>query len=474
MTARARYTVGAVLVVWMALPGRVAAAATDQKFSEKEVEEIGIDAYIFGYPLVTMEMTRRRTTNVTAVEDARAPMGQFAHMRRFPAAADRDVPGANVDTLYSTAWLDLSREPYVLTLPDEAGRYFMMSILSGWTDVFAVPGTRTTGTRAQAYLLTGPGWKGAVPAGLTEYKSPTNLVWIFGQTYCSGTAEDYRAVHAIQDQYSLVPLTFYGKPYTPPAGDVDPTVDAKVSVGRQVNGMDAPTYFRTLAALLNDNPPSKADSLVVEEMGKIGLVPGQEWNMTKLDPVVAKGLQDVPRAAQAKMLSFGRGAIRVANGWRIVPSAGVYGTNYLLRAYVNALGLGWNRSEDAVYPLTFADASGSLLDGTNRYVVRFPKGELPPVKGFWSLTMYDAAQRFLVANSLNRFAVGSRSDLKYDGDGSLEIYIQKDSPGAGKEANWLPAPSERFGLMLRLYWPNDKPPTILDGSWAPPPVKRLP
>ena len=170
-----------------------------------------------------------------------------------------------------------------------------MPMLSGWTDVFEVPGKRTTGTKAQKYAITGPGWQGTLPQGVTEYKSPTNMVWIIGRTYCTGTPADYKAVHQIQDQYKLVPLSAYGKPYSPPPGKVDPNIDMKTPVREQVDAMSAGDYFKLLADLMKDNPPAKEDAPMVAKLAKIGIVPGQDFDISKLDPAVAKGLQGVPK-----------------------------------------------------------------------------------------------------------------------------------------------------------------------------------
>jgi len=274
-----RVSLIAVLLILTALPALAqqnappAAPAPDQA-KEKEALEIGTEAYIYGYPLVTVEMTRRVMTNVAKPEGFHAPMGQFANLRTYPTAAFRDVTAPNADTLYSAAWLDLSKEPYILSLPDEHGRYYLMPMLSGWTDVFQVPGTRTTGTKAQKYAITGPGWQGTLPQGVTEYKSPTNMVWIIGRTYCTGTPADYKAVHQIQDQYKLVPLSAYGKPYIPPVGKVDPSIDMKTPVRDQVNRMDAGAYFKLLAALMKDNPPAKEDAPMVAKLARVGIVPG--------------------------------------------------------------------------------------------------------------------------------------------------------------------------------------------------------
>jgi hypothetical protein len=200
---------------------------------------LATDAYIYGYPLVTMEMTRRVITNVAAVEGTRGPMGQIIKIRQYPNASYRDVTAPNADTLYTTSFFDVGGEPWVLSIPDMKDRYYLMPMLDGWTNVFQVPGKRTTGTGAQTYAITGRDWSGTLPAGVKQLKSPTSLVWLIGRIYCTGTPEDYAAVHALQDEFKLVPLSAYGKPYTPPAGTVNPSIDMKTAVRDQVNGMDA-------------------------------------------------------------------------------------------------------------------------------------------------------------------------------------------------------------------------------------------
>jgi hypothetical protein len=442
-------------------------AAAQEKLGEKEATEIGIEAYVYGYPLVTLEMTRRVMTNVAAPEGAHAPMGQFLLMRKYPNAAFKDVTAPNADTLYSTAWLDLAKEPYVLSLPDMDGRYFLMPMLSGWTDVFEVPGKRTTGTKAQAYAITGPNWTGRLPAGVKELKSPTNMVWILGRTYCTGTPEDYTACHAVMDKYQLVPLSAYGKPYTPPAGKVDRTVDAKTPVRDQVHKMDAVAYFTLLASLMKDNPPVPADAPMVAKLAKIGLVPGKDFDASKLPAATA---DRIPKAAQQQILGHFKQGGTDLNGWIFTTKAGVYGTDYLQRAFITAIGLGANRPQDAVYPTSQVAGDGKPYSGANKYVVHFPKGQTPPTNAFWSITMY-GADYFFVDNPLNKYTVSPRNDLRYNADGSLDLHIQNESPGKDKEANWLPAPKGRFILMMRLYWPRETDPSILDGTWKPPAVK---
>lgn len=455
----------AALVAGVPLPGSAVASTSG------EATAIGIDAYIYGYPLVTMEMTRRVSTNVATPShtSTRAPMGQFASLRLYPTASYRDITAPNADTLYSSIWIDVSKEPYVFSIPNMNGRYYLMPMLDAWTTVFQVPGKRTTGTGAQTYAITGPRWTGTLPAGMREYKSPTSLVWILGRIYSTGTPEDYAAVHALQDQLKMIPLSSYGKPYTPPQATVDPSIDMKTAVRDQVNAMDAAAYFKLMSVLLKDNPPVAADAPMVANLAKIGIVPGQDFDMSKLDPAVATALQGVPKAAQARIIAHFDKAGVSENGWVFAKPTGVYGTDYLQRACITFYGLGANRLQDAIYPTREDDGTGKPLSGANRYVLHFPKGQTPPVNAFWSLTMYNA-QYFFVANPLNRYTLSSRFKFTYNPDGSLDFYIQHGSPGKAKESNWLPAPADKFVLMFRFYWPKA---SIVDGTWKPPLVRQL-
>jgi hypothetical protein len=446
-------------------------------FKEFEARETAIEAYIFGYPLVTMEMTRRVMTNVAAPEGTRAPMGQFVRMRTYPDATFRDVTAPNADTLYTTTWIDVSKEPWILSLPDMNGRYYLFPMLDGWTDVFQVPGKRTTGTAAQKYAITGSGWSGTLPAGVIQYKSPTSIVWILGRIYCTGTPEDYAAVHALQDQVSIVPLSAYGQSYTPPAGVVDPKIDMKTAVREQVNALDGVAFFTVLAQLMKTNPPAAADAPMVAKLAKIGIVPGSDFDASKLEPAVVEGINAAPKPAQDKIMAWMKegiltGDMKLEDGWLFTTKTGVYGTAYRQRALVTAIGLGANRPQDAVYPTSEGPDVFQSYSGAKKYVMHFKKGELPPVNGFWSLTMYDAAY-FFVPNALNRYTLSQRDKLQTNPDGSVDLYIQHDSPGPAKEANWLPAPADRFILMLRMYWPKEKSPSILNGTWKIPRVREV-
>lgn len=377
--------------------------------------------------------------------------------------------------------------------------------------MFQAPGKRTTGTQAQKYLITGPGWKGKVPEGMNQYQSPTSLVWLLGRIYCTGTPEDYKAVHAIQDQVSIVPLSAYGKPYLPPPFKVDPNIDMHTAVRDQVHKLDAVAYFNLLAKLLKDNPPVTADATMaakmkqigeiklpvtadepmapsmkqidkgnppvttdepmVARMKQIGIVASMIFDISKLDPAVIQAIEDVPKKAQEKIMGQFKKASVLENGWTFSTRTGIYGTDYLQRAFITAIGLGANRPQDAVYPTSEADADGQPYDGANQYVMHFSMGQMPPVNAFWSLTMYNS-HYFFVDNPLNRYTLGSRNDFALNADGSVDLYIQADNPGPDKEANWLPAPKGRFVLMLRMYWPKATFPSIIDGTWMIPPVVK--
>jgi hypothetical protein len=386
--------------------------------------------------------------------------------------AVRDVTAPNADTLYTTTWLDVSKEPWILSIPDMKGRYFLFPMLDGWTNVFQVPGTRTTGTKAEVRDH-GAGLSGTLPA-----ESPSKVAdrpgLILGRIYCTGTPAGYKAVHTLQDQVSVVPRRL--RQAYQPARKVDPAVDAKTADREQVNGMDAAAYFKLFAELLKANPPVAEDAPMVAKLATIGVVPGQDFDAAKLDAVVAKGMAGAPKPAQDLIMGWleagiAAGDMKLEHGWLFTTKTGLYGTSYLQRALVTAIGLGANRPEDAVYPTSEGPHAVKKYHGERKYVLRFERGELPPVDGFWSLTMYNA-DYFFVANSLNRYTLSQRNKLKVNADGSVDLYIQHESPGKDKESNWLPAPKDRFILMMRLYWPKEKPPSILDGSWKVPEVKE--
>ncbi len=432
--------------------------------SEEEAFAAGTEAYVYGYPLVTTELTRRVMTNAERPEGTHAPMGAFVHQATYPNASFKDVTAPNADTLYSTAWLDLTKEPYVLHIPDMGDRYYLMPLLSGWTEVFGNPGKRTTGSGPADFAITGPDFKGPLPNSVKEIKSPTQMVWIIGRTYSTGTKQDYAEVHRLQQQYALTPLSAFGKPFMPRPGKVDPNVDMKTPVRDQVNRMDGALFFKTLAEAMRANPPSPADAPMLSKLARLGVAPGRY----SPSPAVAQAMTRVPQAAQEKIKAAVREVTHSVNGWVFANKVGNYGTAYLDRAFVAAVGLGANRVEDAIYPTVNVDSRGQKLSGSSKYVVRFPKGQLPPVNGFWSITMYDS-NMFFVDNPLNKYTVSARDALKQNPDGSVEVLIQNESPGKDKQANWLPAPKDSFVLMMRLYWPKEE---VVRGEWKPPAVEQ--
>ncbi len=451
----------AMLSACSSVPGGSSSESVERP-PDEVMKGLSAEVFTYAYPLVLMDVTREVMTATT-------PVNTFAHKRVFPDASYRDVVSPNADTLYSTAWLDLSREPVVLALPDTGGRYYLMPLMDAWTNVFATPGKRTTGTRRGAFAIVGPDWQGKLPQGVREIRSPTAMVWLIGRTQTNGKA-DYAAVQRLQDQYRLVPLSAWQK--SGRAADPRPApralhADKHTPPVEQVAAMDAQAFFSRLAALLPANPPAPADAAMVEKMRRMGLEPGKPYKTTVLEPSTARAVQEGATAALAGIRTNARGSS--GGEWSVQRDLGSYGTQYGKRALVAWVGLGANLPQDALYPSTRVDDDGRPLDGGSRYVMHFDKGQLPPVKAFWSLTLYNDRQAF-VANPIGRYAIGSRDRLRYNRDGSLDIYIQSDRPPAVLQSNWLPAPPDAFNLMLRAYWPEQP---LLDGTWTPPPVRRV-
>jgi len=443
-----------------------------QAVSPQDAQQIASDATVYGFPLVIMDLTRQAFTALPKATENGAPVGQFSNKKAFPDATFTTVVRPNADTLYSTAWIDTAEEPVILTLPDTNGRYYMMSLQNYWTDVFSSLGSRTTGTGAGNFAITGPKWSGKLPDGVTEIKSPGRWVWIIGRFACTGSA-DYENVWKIQDQMKLTPLSAWGTDYTPSSNvPVDPNVNFKVSPLDQLLAMDAPTYINYFCRLMVENPPYKADAPILSSMEKIGIKPGADYQayFSGLDDDIKSAIQNGHKSVLDKIPMTGPGDQK--NGWRMVYGAGDYGTDYMLRAVIDYQGLGANLDDDAFYPSLYRDINGDWLSSDKKYILHFDKDVVPPVKGFWSLSMYN--DKILFAdNPINRYKLGSLSDppLITNPDGSIDIYIQRDSPDSAKKPNWLPAPaSGNFSLTLRLYWPKE---TVVDKSWVPPAIQMV-
>jgi hypothetical protein len=448
----------------------IAPTAAQPTITEQEAHAIGVDAYLYFYSLVTMDVTRKQSTNAEpGKEFGRGPMNMFTSAREYPPATFKGVVRSNFDTLYSIAWLDMTQEPMIVSAPNTNGRYYLLPMLDMWTDVFASPGWRTTGTQAANFLVTPPGWSGAIPAGMSRINAPTPYVWIIGRTKTDGPP-DYDAVHKVQDGYKITPLSEWGKPPRSVEVKIDPAVDMKTPPKVQVDTMPAGKFFAYAADLLKVNPPHITDEPMVAQLKKIGIEPGKNFDIEKVSPAIRNGLSNVPEEAQRLMTWKIPTLARVANGWSMnTDTMGVYGNYYLKRAIVTQLGLGANLPEDAIYPINLADETGKPLDGTSKYILHFDKGDTPPANAFWSVTLYDA-EGFQVANPLNRFNLSSWMPLKYNADGSLDLYFQNETPGTNREANWLPAPKAAFNLLMRLYAPKSD---ALTGKWSPPPVTRV-
>ncbi len=436
-----------------------------------EAKQIAQEAFIYFYSIMSMEVTRRQCTNVEPnKKPGFGPANTFSHIRAYPDADFKTVVRPNFDTLYSSCWLDLTEEPVVMSVPDMGDRYYLMPILDMWTDVFAAPGWRTSGCRAGDFAIVPPHWKGTLPEKLVEIKAPTPHAWIIGRTKTDGPA-DYEAVHKLQDQFQITPLSQWGKnTATQSTFKFDASVDMKTPPLEIVNSMKADEYFKTAAKLMKTNAPHLSDWSTLARISKIGLQPGKDFDIaelsSELQAALQEGVNDGLKIVQQNIPTVGK----LENGWLVnTDSIGVYGNSYLKRAIISMVGLGANQPDDAIYPMNVVDADGKPLNGSNNYVLHFGKDEMPPVDGFWSVTMYDK-DGFQAANELNRFALSSWMDLKKNADGSLDLYLQNSNPGADKESNWLPAPKTELGVTMRLYAPQL---SALNGNWKPPAIKRV-
>lgn len=425
-------------------------------------------AYLFGYPLVIMELTKQHQ-----MAAGTSAINALNHRKRFPDATFNSVVSPNVDTLYTLSHFDLRREPVVMGIPNTAGRFYMMQIMDAWTNVVVSPGTRTIGTDAKTYLIAGPTWQGEVPAGMELVRMPTELAWMIGRIKSNGP-KDYAEINELQNQFKLMPLSAWqGRPSEPaPVAMVTlPKLERSLPPDRQLASWSQEEFFSAFCKLLPDNPPRAEDAPMMARIKATGLL--SDDCQPHLSPLQKLGSSIGYRKVIAA-LNDSHGLLEkltTYNGWRIGYDLGEYATRYDQRALVAKIGLGANLAADAIYPNLWKDKDGQPLNGNHRYVLHFAKDQLPPVRAFWSLTLYNAAQ-FLSDNPLNRYALGDRDDLHYNADGSLDFYIQHDRPtDPAQRINWLPAPQENFSLFLRLYWPEE---SVLNKQWLPPVIQRLP
>jgi hypothetical protein len=415
----------------------------------------GVAAHVYGLAPVAVSRTVQRF-----------PLNQIVSIATLVDPSVRVVVLPNVDTTYTVGQIRLGADPLVLDVPDTAGRYYVIQLLDAYSNTFAYVGRRTTGTRAGAYAIVPPGWRGGLPTGVKRIQSPTPLVWLLGRTLVEDAA-DLPAVTSLMGGYRLTPLAEWTAgarraPLVLSAFPASPSVPLP-------RGLD---FFTALAEVLRSDPPPRADACALRAFARVGLgqgpVPGTGGPSLARRALLAAA-RWAPRLIERAELRANRSSARRNNGWLIGRSyVGDYGRNYLGRAVIAENALGANTPPETVYPLALTDAAGRPLNGRRRYAIRFPRGQLPPANAFWSLTAYDA-DRYLVPNAIDRYAVGDRTPGLVRGrDGSLTIYVQHRPPRGRAAANWLPVPRGRFRLALRIYEPRR---SVLTGRWSPPPVR---
>ena len=434
---------------------------------EEYAYTLGVQAYVFAFPWVYLSLLRYMWVTQEPQNDMTpyVALNHFFHTRRIMTSDYRDGGSPNNDTLYSVAWLEVGKEPVILSHPDMGERYFAFEIASMTSDNFAYVGKRTTGSKGGHFAICGSNWKGDLPSGVQKLpESPTAAVLIFGRTAVKGP-DDAPAVTKLQDQYKLTPLSLWGKPdaSVPERRDVLPPFDSRT---------DPLADWKTINQAMIENPPLKQNVFMLDLLETIGVGPGQD--VSKMDSATQQGLARAAKDGRAllqKIVTSGHG--KSINGWTFPPStmgrAG-YRKDFVTRGAVQCLGgIISNDPEEAIYVNTTKDIDGNTLTGANRYVLKFDAGRLPEVQEFWSLTMYDLTFN-LVKNPIDRWSIGSLAeDYELADDGSLTIYIQHKSPGKEKESNWLPAPEGEFLVVFRTYGPSED---LVHQTWEMPGLIR--
>ena len=442
-----------------------------QGIALEETQRVAEDIYIYGYPALLMDINRRMHTAAPYPSARSAPVNQFAHERFLPELRETSIAHAQADCLKSSAWLDVSKEPVVLTVP-RINRYHLFSFFSGWYEIFGSISPRTATTQGEHFGFAGPHWTGKLPAGVKRVTAPTETIWIDGCFAVDG-AEDIELVHRLQDQCRLTPLNEWGTPPMQHSFPFRSDVDQKAPPEEQIDKLDARAFFTRLSSLLQRNPPQLHDNAIVADFAHIGFFPGQDFEFEMLPPHTTLAMHSAVPAAQIRIATAktaGRNAS--FNSWSLRIHPGSYQTNYLERATAARSSVAAALAEDLVCFRTVMDQTGEPLTGAKQYVIHFPPNLTPPVNAFWSITMYESQDR-LVPNSIHRHVIGDRDRLRHNPDNSLSIYIQHDWPGADKDSNWLPAPRDHFNLALRMYWPKLdvlsegwRPPAVASGNWG--------
>ncbi len=429
---------------------------------------MGVQAYIWGYPMVVMQRSRDAMTKggdapVTPEQFTKtgklfAPVNQIANAWGMLGPKFSAVQSGNSDTQYSVTWFDSAVEPYVLHLPDMKGRYYTFQFIDAFTNNFHYASTRTMGSQEQTYVLVAPGWTGKLPEGVTRIDCPTPTGFIIGRIFVA-SEEDVAAVNTLQKQVTMTPLSNLGRTYEPPKVPVTP---AKGYSGDLA-------FFEQLGATLVSNGAPSTDAGLLGLFVNIGLSVDHGFDSSSLSDGEKKALGRAATDGESILATKAAAMGADVNGWQLSPVLDEYfGDSYLFRAAVGYQAMFVNTPIEAYYPAVYADSGGAVLDGSaHDYTITFPKGKTPPVGAFWSVTMYDAKKRLMVNNPINRYKIGSADSLKTGSDGSITIYFQADSPGKDKESNWLPAPKEPFYMLLRMYLPKIE---VLNGQYEIPAV----
>lgn len=467
-TNRMRSTLAGMALLVTAVTAHSGAALP----SDEEIRAIAHEAYAWGYPVVdNYNVTYWQAIDTTG-PGFKAPINTLAHKSDVTRAGEKTVPTPNSDTPYSNLVMDLRREPMVLTVPAmEPERYFSIQLVDAYTHNYAYVGTRTTGNGGGRFLVTGPDWKGRKPKGIDRVI--TTETWLAKATYRTQlfNAADIENVRRIQSGYRAEPLSAYLQRPAPPAVRA-----TEWPAPLDVEAMKTdPRFWTLLDYALRFCPVHPSEVALRKRLERIGLDGDGTFDFNRLTPVQQQafrdGVADAWRDFAGLMKQMDEGS---------VTSADAFGTrehlrnNYLYRWGGDVVGIYGNSAEEAIYPMYSVDAEGKPLDARqHRYELRFGPNELPPVNAFWSVTMYNLPDRFLVANRLDRYLINSPMlpQLQRDADGGLTLYIQRDSPGRDKESNWLPANDGPFFMAMRLYWPKAE---ALSGKWTPPSLQRVP
>ena len=468
----------AVMAGLAATTARFTSARADTKAnwpSPAEAKAIAEEGFIYGLPLVMNYAVMQEFAVDKNSGQFKAPFNEIENMHHVATPADTAVITPNSDTPYSFIWLDLRAEPMVISVPMiEKDRYYSVQLIDGNTYNFGYIGTRATGTEAGDYLVVGPGWKGEMPSGIKKVfqsTTPFTLALIRTQLFNPG---DMANVEKIQAGYRAQPLSAFLKQPAPPAAPEIAFLPANTAGIRD-------NFFQYLDAALLYVPETPRDLAIRAKLAKIGIGPGKTFAFKDLSPEHRAAIVEGMKAGDAQVDKWLESGNKIINGWNVGAFFGdeaFFNGDWLMRAGAAKGGLYGNDAVEAMYPYTRTDATGQPLDGSkHNYTITFAPGQLPPVNAFWSVTMYDGKSQLLIKNPIDRYLINSPmlSAMKKDADGSVTLYIQKDSPGADKEANWLPAPNDTIYLVLRLYWPTPTPPSILppgEGSWQPPGVKQ--